>query len=256
MFRTWSTAKGPASRGFAELILIVVGVLIALWADQWWAERNDRQTEREHLVALNEDVVATLELLDENFRQISRFRDAASQLSLTPLDGPSPPNQELIDLLGLALFEIDFFNHRLSTYQDLRETGRLNLITSAGVRRSLADLDAALADVGASQSDLMGVQATIVDPFLARRTDLAAIAKSGFAATDTGDLSAAGYASADSLIGPAVGIDHSELMRDREFRGVLAFRIVMLSEQMESYVRLKSQLTTLQSRIELALESL
>ena len=84
---------------------------------------------------------------------------------------------------------------------------------------------------------------------------MAAVAKPGFAATDTGDLTAAGYASSDSLIGPAIGIDHTELMRDREFRGVLAFRIVMLGEQMESYMKLKAQLHLLLEQFEHELES-
>jgi hypothetical protein len=246
--------KESLLRGVAELLVIVIGVLIALWADQWWAKRIDRHTEQEYLAALYDDTVATLKRLEQNFEQISRFRDAASSLSLTPIDGPYPPNEELIDLFGLALFEIDFFDHRLSTHQDLRETGRLELITSVDVRRSLADLDASLANVEASQSDLMGVQSTVVDPFLARRTDLATVAKSGYAATDTGDLEDAGYASADSLIGPGIGTDHTGLMRDREFRGALAFRIVILSEQMESYVKLRAQLTRLRAQIESELD--
>ena len=247
--------KAAVFRGFAELFVIVIGVLIALWADQWLAHRIDERTEREYLVALNEDTSVSLRRLDVNLQQISRFRDAASNLSSLPIEGPYPANKELIDLLGLALFELDFFDHRLSTHQDLQTTGRLGLISSSEVRRSLAEVDTMLADVQASQSDLIGVQSTIVDPFLARRTDLSAVAKSGYAATDTGELSEAGYASADSLIGDAVGTDHSELMRDREFRGVLAFRIVMLSEQMESYVRLRARLAELQGHIDSALNA-
>ena len=208
--------KESLLRGVAELLVIVIGVLIALWADQWWAKRIDRHTEQEYLAALYDDTVATLKRLEQNFEQISRFRDAASSLSLTPIDGPYPPNVD--------------------------------------VRRSLADLDASLANVEASQSDLMGVQSTVVDPFLARRTDLATVAKSGYAATDTGDLEDAGYASADSLIGPGIGTDHTGLMRDREFRGALAFRIVILSEQMESYVKLRAQLTRLRAQVESELD--
>jgi hypothetical protein len=83
---------------------------------------------------------------------------------------------------------------------------------------------------------------------------LATVAKSGYAATDTGDLEDAGYASADSLIGPGIGTDHTGLMRDREFRGALAFRIVILSEQMESYVKLRAQLTRLRAQVESELD--
>ncbi len=107
-----------------------------------------------------------------------------------------------------------------------------------------------LEEIRAAQSDLIGIHHTIVDPFLVRRTDLAAVAKAGYAATDTQELSKAGYATVDALIGDSVGTDHSELMRDREFRGVLAFRIVLLSELMESYIRPRSLLLMLQDHID------
>lgn len=103
---------------------------------------------------------------------------------------------------------------------------------------------------------VVGVLITLwAEQWWAAKTDLAAVAKSGFAATDSGDPIAAGYASSDSLIGPAIGIEHIELMRDREFRGVLAFRIVMLAEQMESYVKLKAQLNLLREQLKRELES-
>ena len=51
-------------RSGVELLVIVVGVLIALWADQWWSDREDNRTEQTYLASLNEDINATLKELD------------------------------------------------------------------------------------------------------------------------------------------------------------------------------------------------
>jgi hypothetical protein len=43
----------------AELAVIVLGVLIALWADGWVAARADREIERNRVEALRDNVAAT-----------------------------------------------------------------------------------------------------------------------------------------------------------------------------------------------------
>ncbi|MEL7372957.1 MAG: hypothetical protein AAGJ36_00710, partial [Pseudomonadota bacterium] len=48
-------------RLIAELAIIVLGVLIALWADGWVADRQDRKKEAARIAALRDNVVATRE---------------------------------------------------------------------------------------------------------------------------------------------------------------------------------------------------
>ena len=39
-----------------EIVLVVVGILIALQINDWYQERLDRQTEREYLVSMKRDL--------------------------------------------------------------------------------------------------------------------------------------------------------------------------------------------------------
>jgi hypothetical protein len=176
--------------------VIVVGVLIALWADQWWSDREDDRTEQTYLASLNEDINATLQELDSTIAKVVVWRQAASTLSQLPLEGPFPPNKELAEMMGLALFELFSFEDRLSTHQDLKNTGRLGLISN------------------------------IPNPEIR-----------------------AEYQSADKLLGAPLGVDHTSFINELEFRNILVFRIVLLSEALLTYNTLRDALVQLQQQI-------
>ena len=51
-------------RASAELVVIIVGVLTALWVDEWREERDDRALETQYLQGLATDVRQDLTRLD------------------------------------------------------------------------------------------------------------------------------------------------------------------------------------------------
>jgi hypothetical protein len=242
--------SGPAIlRGAGELSVIIVGVLIALWADQWWAELQDKRTERAYLAALTEDIDVSLTSLERNLNNISRLRDAASSVLNT--DGQH--HRKNATLFGLALFEIDFVDHRLASYQDLQNTGRLGLIRDKRIRDGLAEVERMLEQLSAAQNDLVGLHHSVIDPFLARQAEFAQIAIAGHAATDAGTLGQAGFATPNELIETTAPFDAERLLSSPDLQGILALRIVLLSEMMESNVKLTGILESLRMRIEAGL---
>lgn len=242
--------SGPAIlRAGGELIVIIVGVLIALWADQWWADSQDKRTEKAYLAALTEDIDVTLTSLQRNLNSISRLRDAAS----TALNGNDQHPSKDATLFGLALFEIDFVDYRLSSYQDLKNTGRLALIRDKRIRDGLAEVERMLEQVSAAQNDLIGLHHTVIDPFLAKQPELGPIVMAGYVATDTGTLGQAGFALPNDLIETAEAFDAKRFLSNPELPGILALRIVLLSEMMESNVKLTQILESLRMQIQAGL---
>jgi hypothetical protein len=74
-------------RMMVELIVIVGGILMALWFDAWWGEREDRQAERVALVSIHEEFVENKQRFDLSFDHHTRIHDALVQISSsTPLD--------------------------------------------------------------------------------------------------------------------------------------------------------------------------
>ncbi len=238
--------------GLAELGIIIAGVLIALWADQWWADRQDLRTQETYLAALDDDISETVGTLRSLMADFESWRDAAATLSgLGGRSADLPPKDVLFDLISRALFQIASLETRLAAYEDLKTTGRLGLIADAGLRRNLAQVDQMLQDIRSSESDLWESQHISVDPFLVARTDMVAVARAGDLADtrDNEEMRQLGLPTAADLIGEPVGLDPRTLLADPTFRGLLAFRLVLLTEALLRYRRLENLLLEIQGQI-------
>lgn len=82
--------KGSVGQSIVEVILIVLGVLIALWVDEWRSDLVERKAIQLHLVGIIEEV-------DSNRRTLHRIREysvprqiAALEYVIHILDQPDP----------------------------------------------------------------------------------------------------------------------------------------------------------------------
>ncbi len=151
-------------RLLAELAIIVLGVLIALWADGWVADRQDRKKEAARIAALRDNVVATRERLasaiDDTDQVASALRDIVYWES-TENFGPEKKQA----LMAGYLFG-PRFTPEMNVYDDLENSGELALLTSDSLRQALARMSAALFAIGVSQQDLLTVQQMNFDRFI------------------------------------------------------------------------------------------
>ena len=154
----------------AEVSVVVLGVTIALWADGWVAERNDRSVEASRLSALQDNVSVTL-------AGLSKARDnaggaAAALRELVSLQRDDRNDDEIGELLRYALtYGPDFFPE-LNVYDDLKNSGELALLTNPELRRSLATMDARLEQARFAQADLITVMQLNFDWYLITHFDL------------------------------------------------------------------------------------
>ena len=218
-----------------ELMVIVAGVLIALSADQWWASRSDALTEATYLTGMLDDLSASRDTLESDLRDIEAYLSAASALSHLSRDAPRITRDSLVTLIHDALFPLPTWDAQLSTLDDLKNTGRLSLISDTEIRRALAEIDQRMSKVRAAESDLLQSQHQTVDPFLMTRVDLPAIGL---------EEESAPY------MGPPLGIDHEPLLRDPQFQNVVAFRIVLLYNVQRQYRSMSEQLSAVSALIE------
>ncbi len=226
---------GVLGRGALELLVIIVGVLIALSVDQWSVRVSERAVEAAYLLALGDDITRSVEDLDSVMSQTAHWLQAAETLSKMTTDSP-PPADSLTKLIGEALFALTAYDNRLTTHTELKATGRVGLFSDRAIRRHVSEIDGLLDAIRFQERDLIGAQHSTFDGFLVERTDLAAVAK-------------AGWPAAAQYIGEGSGLDHGDLLTDREFRGVVALRIVILSETLLRYGDLRRHLLELQALI-------
>lgn len=157
-------AGGLVVRLVAELGIIVLGVLIALWADGWVAERADRRTETARIQALRANVVATRARVAAARKDAEYVSKALEQVvyweDLEALEG------EKLGVLMRAYLFGPSFTREMNVYSDLENSGELALLTSADLRQALAVMDAALDAVESAQADLLTIQQLNLDPFV------------------------------------------------------------------------------------------
>jgi hypothetical protein len=167
MIDNWRKSLGRLG---AEVSVVVLGVTIALWADGWVAERNDRSVEASRLSALQDNVSVTLAVL-------STARDnaggaAAALRELVSLQRDNRNDDEIEELLRYGLTYGPTFFPELNVYDDLKNSGELALLTNPELRRSLATMDARLEQARFAQADLLTVMQLNFDSYLITHFDL------------------------------------------------------------------------------------
>ncbi len=148
-------------RAAAELAIVVLGVSVALWADNWAAERNDREKEAARLVALRDNVVETLVDVEFHLEESELVAEQLRAIITQPSDGPEAMRARL----RWALFYGPVFSPELNVYDDLKSSGELSLLTNPALRSALARMDASMGRVQLAQSDLSNVQQLHIDSF-------------------------------------------------------------------------------------------
>jgi len=126
------------SRLLGEFVVIVVGVLVALWVDQLREARVNAGLEVEYLESLVTDLEADLAQFDEAEAWMRRSEGNAAVV-LALYEG-SPPTDDLTDLVvAVETAGWQFFpSITRNTLDDLRSTGNLRLITDPALRRAIA----------------------------------------------------------------------------------------------------------------------
>ena len=154
----------------AEVVLIVIGVTLALWADAWVGERRDAQRETARLTALLVDTEETLAAISAVHLETSEAAEALREiLGLQP---PYEPYSETSDLLRHGLLFGLAFHPEMSVYDDLKNSGELALLTNPGLRQALSGMEAGLEQLRLTQADLTTVQQLNIDSYMVDRMDL------------------------------------------------------------------------------------
>lgn len=140
-----------------ELLVVVIGVLVALEVNQWAERRQTRALQHEYLLRLKEDLQMERAEADR-FTAVADHRLAAVSLLDRLAKDPSMPVKDSRTVIcALATVSWGSFPpvHNIS-YLELQNTGRTSLIRSVALRRALAEHYARLADFALPGLDRTG----------------------------------------------------------------------------------------------------
>ena len=244
---------GLVAKSLLELTVIVVGVLIALTADDWWADRNERFEEQELLIAMRDDVAATIELSERNLGNAGRIRDALRTLSAGS-EGPAGTAEptDLDHLMQLALWDLATTQVQMSAYAEARNSGYTRLIRDPELRRTLARFDHRLEALRTIEGDVYDHQQLKMDPYLLANSEVARFSPWVHAES----LLLDGVSSLSEPLPTLDQLDHRVLLDDLIFRNHVAAKYYLISNLVEDASALHVILQELRTLIDARLAEL
>ncbi len=123
-----------------EIVLVVVGILIALQINNWNEHQKELEKEINYLHNVKKDLSKAIEQIDayivKRESQIISSRLVLEHFEGKPVDDPSIFNKNAINVYTWRKFFLS-----LNTYKELTNSGNLSLISNDSIKNGLLDLE-------------------------------------------------------------------------------------------------------------------
>ena len=123
-----------------EIILVVIGILIALQINNWNNERIDRQREKKYLTNITKDLKKDLDRLDF----LIKFREdrlVGDHKLINHINGKPIENLDSISKYIVNAMMEEKFSPNNTTFLELTNSGNLNLIKNDSIKTLLLELE-------------------------------------------------------------------------------------------------------------------
>ena len=145
-------------RLLSELVVIVLGVLLALGADSLWQSRSDRVRESQILSDLFVEFQSNAELLAEDIDANRASHHMATRLSQV-LKGEAAASGGELSALQVGMWDGGRFDPETGALRSVIDGGDLRLIRNGGLRQALAGFGDLAAE--AKETHLATVQISV-----------------------------------------------------------------------------------------------
>ncbi len=136
-----------------EILLVVIGILIALQVNNWNEERKQRQVERKYFYNLKNDLYTDIERL-EYMMDISQTKvEAAKRVKRNAdLDSVGSLFEFSKDMMDLIF--VDEFRPNQNTYEEMKSSGNFSSMRNDSLKLRLINLKKAYTEIGQAQEHM------------------------------------------------------------------------------------------------------
>jgi len=140
-----------------EILLVVVGILIALQINNWNEKRKQDQLEKVYLASLKEEFQDNLKEVDRVIAlNNSIFKNALDLSQYTGPDDPEISDQQFAKLLFGAINAEVQYRPGTGVINEIISSGKLNIFRSDQLKKALASLDGLLLKVRFQEKEELG----------------------------------------------------------------------------------------------------
>lgn len=122
-----------------EIVLVVIGILIALSINTWNENRKEHNKELVYLTNINEDIILNIASLKE-FVNTRKETVTASDSLLIYFNHPQNLNLNTFNFYNLKVLEWYPFIQHSNTYDELLNSGNLTMISNKEIKNELQNI--------------------------------------------------------------------------------------------------------------------
>jgi len=150
-----------------EILLVVVGILIALQINNWNEERKNSIIEQGTLVSLKSDLETALVQLDDKLRQNRNYKTLDSIL-LDIMHFKKDISTDSLEILTLSHTFSPGFDPELGTLNEILSTGKMEIIKNRALRKHISTWNKYMDELEEVDGKLAHYDLQVKDPLYAK----------------------------------------------------------------------------------------
>ena len=123
-----------------EIVLVVIGILIAIQINNWNEANKRREKELHYLTNIKTDLYLNIKQIDSYITKRNEQIESASTM-LQHMEGMPIMDINVLNAHALNIYTWQTFFQINNTFQELTNSGNLTLITNDSIKNALLDID-------------------------------------------------------------------------------------------------------------------
>jgi hypothetical protein len=123
-----------------EIIIVVVGIIVALYLNNWNHERSNDKLEIQYYQSLrnqlNEDLVTLIDVMDYDQRHLNQFLFAKKSILMNENE-----RRDTLGVIAMKMVRYADFRRKSNIYQTLVTSGEINVLKNKMIKEKLATLE-------------------------------------------------------------------------------------------------------------------
>jgi hypothetical protein len=166
-----------------EIVLVVIGILIALQINGWNEEKNNRIVEQSILTNLQEDFMKNQQEIEVlQFANRKYYRNLEAFIEILE-SAPKNKEVEINDTLSIAAIAAPTFIPTTSTIDVIISTGKIDLIKNEELKVLISRFKREVADLSEDENDVRVLANIQLCPLLGEINDLVNVYENAYAYT-------------------------------------------------------------------------
>lgn len=213
-----SSRVGPFTWLLLQAVSVVASILLAFAIDAWWEQRTEAAEKNAVLTALRKEFVEQREALDEDLVYQRASRDNSKLLLAAVAAGRYEDTEKTLDHRLADLMWFSSVTVSSGLLDGLLRGGRVTAVEDETLRRSLTDWPGWISQYEGVSSQEKVTYTDVLLPFFSRHSSFPQISNVGY---ERGRPSDGWGADPEALVAVGPTVDHSTLLRNQEFAGIV-----------------------------------